>query len=147
MELEVESSLEEVFRFFSQPENLETLTPPWLKFEIAGSNSGEMREGLLIDYRLRLHGIPVRWRSKITSWVPGEKFIDEQLRGPYRMWKHEHIFEKTTRGTLITDNIIYAVPGGVLFEGLVNRLFVRPDLEKIFAFRKQKTIEMFGVID
>lgn len=130
---------EEVFRFFADPRNLESITPPILRFEILSSGHLEMRAGLRIEYRLRLHGWPLRWQSEITAWEPPHRFVDEQQRGPYRAWIHEHRFEERDGGTLVTDHVRYLVPGGAL----VDRLFVRPDLRRIFSYRRKKLEEFF----
>jgi len=130
----------EVFRFFADARNLETLTPAWLNFEVLTSAPIEMRPGTLIDYKLRVHGIPLRWRSEISAWEPPFRFIDEQRRGPYRRWIHEHIFEEREGGTLCRDRVRYVVFGG----WLVERLFVRRDVERIFAFRRERLLEIFG---
>ena len=92
-----------------------------------------MGEGALIDYQLRVRGLPVRWRTRISAWQPSHRFVDEQLRGPYRQWTHEHIFEARDGGTLCRDIVKYAVP----FDFLVHALFVRGDVEKIFTFRAE----------
>jgi ligand-binding SRPBCC domain-containing protein len=132
--------LEEVFAFFSDARNLERLTPPWLRFEVLTPDAGLVRSGMLIDYRLRLHGFPIRWRSKITAWEPPHRFVDEQRHGPYRLWVHEHTFQAKEGGTLAVDNVEYAVLGGAL----VNRLFVAPDLRRVFAFRRKTLLEIFA---
>jgi ligand-binding SRPBCC domain-containing protein len=99
-----------------------------------------MGEGTIIDYRLKLHGVPLRWRSEITGWDPPVKFVDEQRRGPYRHWIHEHTFESVgARRTIVRDRVRYAVPGG----RLVHRLFVAPDLERVFAYRAEKLNQIF----
>lgn len=130
----------EVFAFFADPGNLETLTPPWLKFHILTPSPIIMRAGALIDYRLRVHGLGVRWQSEITAWQPPVRFVDEQRRGPYRVWIHEHTFEEEDRGTSVWDRVRYRVPGG----RLINRLFVRRDLHAIFSFRQKRLREIFG---
>jgi len=131
---------DEVFHFFADAFNLETLTPPWLKFEVLTPRPIVMRVGLQIDYRLRLRGLPLRWRSEITAWEPPGRFVDEQRRGPYRAWIHEHTFEEQDGGTLARDRVQYAVIGGQL----VNRLLVRRDVEKIFLFRREKLRGLFA---
>jgi ligand-binding SRPBCC domain-containing protein len=131
---------DEVFRFFADAFNLEALTPPWLKFEVLTPRPIEMRVGLRIDYRLRLRGLPLRWQSEITAWEPPVRFVDEQRRGPYRAWIHEHTFEEEDGGTLARDVVRYDVIGG----RLVNRFFVRRDVEKIFGFRQEKLLEIFA---
>jgi hypothetical protein len=132
--------LDELFAFFADAHNLEILTPPWLRFEVLTPRPIDLRQGVKIDYKLRIHGLPIRWQSEITAWEPPHRFVDEQLRGPYRVWRHEHRFRKEHAGTVAEDHIVYAVPGGAL----VNRLFVSPDVEKIFAFRSEKLRELFG---
>lgn len=128
-----------VFALFADAHQLQTLTPPWLSFRVLTPPPIEMATGTVIDYRLRVHGIPLRWRSRISRWEPPERFVDEQLRGPYRHWRHEHIFEVVDGGTLCGDVVDYDVYGG----SLVNALLVRRDLAKIFAFRQQKLRELF----
>lgn len=130
----------EVFEFFADAGNLETLTPPLLRFQILTPLPIALRPGALIDYRLRLHGVPIRWRTEITEWEPPLRFVDQQLRGPYRLWHHEHTFEEVEGGTLATDRVHYAflpVLG-------VHRLFVEPDLRRIFAYRLERMRERFG---
>jgi len=99
-----------------------------------------MNPGALIDYRLRLRGIPIRWQSEITAWEPPHRFVDEQRRGPYRQWIHEHTFVEQEGGTLARDRVQYAVPGG----SLVNYLFVARDLKRVFAFREETLLGIFG---
>ena len=131
--------LDEVFSFFADPGNLQNITPPWLSFEILPGENHEMREGVFIDYRLRVHGFPVTWRSEITAWDPPHRFVDEQRRGPYRMWCHEHLFEDQGDRTLVGDRVRYAVPGGLL----INRLFVARDVERIFDYRRERLFVLF----
>lgn len=131
--------VEEVFAFFSDARNLELITPPWLRFEVVTAGKIEMRPGTLIDYRLRLRGIPLRWRSEITAWDPPRHFADEQRRGPYRLWVHDHRFIEKDGGTLAVDEVRYAVPGG----SLANTLFVARDVRKIFEYRGRKLGEIF----
>lgn len=142
--LEVEQfiprDLEEVFAFFSAAENLQVLTPPQLSFSIRTPTPIQMRQGILIDYRLRLWGLPLSWRSEITVWEPPYRFVDEQRRGPYRAWIHEHTFESLGEGTLVRDRVDYEVPGG----GLVHRFLVKPDLQRIFQFRQRMLAEIFS---
>ncbi len=130
---------EELFPFFANPENLEQLTPPWLHFRIVTPRV-EMRAGARIDYRLRVHGVPLKWQSEITVWEPPFRFIDVQKRGPYRAWIHEHTFESRDGGTLMRDYVQYAVTGGAL----VRKFLVAPDLEKIFNFRRIRLESIFG---
>ena len=130
---------EEVFRFFSQAENLNLLTPPWLGFSVVSSAPIEMAVGTVIQYRLKLRGMPISWESEITEWRPPFSFCDVQRRGPYRFWVHRHSFEAVPGGTLVTDHVDYEVIGGAL----VNRLLVAGDLKKIFAYRKARLLELF----
>ncbi len=129
----------EVFPFFADAANLEKLTPPFLQFHIVTPTPIEMRPGALIDYRLRIHGVPVRWRTEIVAWDPPHRFIDVQLRGPYRLWHHTHTFEERDGGTLCTDLVRYHPLGGAI----VNHFFVRHDIAKIFEYRRQRLLEIF----
>ncbi len=138
--IRLERPLRDVFPFFADARNLEVLTPPWLKFELRSSGPIEMFAGRKIDYRLRLRGIPIRWQSEITKWDPPAVFVDEQRKGPYRLWVHEHRFEEHDGGTVAEDHVQYAVPGG----WLADRLFVRGDLRRIFQYRREKLAELFG---
>lgn len=131
---------EEVFPFFADAHNLETITPPLVRFAILTPDPIEMRVGLRIDYRLHVRGLPLRWQSEITAWEPPNRFVDEQRRGPYRVWIHEHTFEERDGGTRILDRVRYAVPGG----GLIERFFVRPQLRKIFAYRHATLSKIFS---
>ncbi|MEY2501989.1 MAG: hypothetical protein QOI07_2323 [Verrucomicrobiota bacterium] len=131
---------EEVFAFFADAANLDTITPPWVHFHTVTPAPIEMRPGTLIDHKLRIHGFPIRWRSRITVWEPPERFVDEQVRGPYRLWRHEHVFAERDGGTLVQDRVQYAVA----FDFLVHKLFVRRDVEKIFAHRTEMLRRRFG---
>lgn len=126
-----------VFPFFAAARNLEAITPPWLGFRVVTPEPIAMAPGTLIDYRLRLHGIPLRWRTRIERWEPGVRFVDAQLRGPYALWHHTHEFAPApgdpTR-TVMRDVVRYALPLGPLGE-LTHRLLVRRDLDRIFDFR------------
>jgi hypothetical protein len=134
---------EQVFGFFSNAANLEKVTPPWLKFEILTPQPIAMKQGAIIDYKLRLHGLPVKWVTEITEWQPPQRFVDVQISGPYRLWVHVHIFEELDGGTMMTDRVKYALPGG-WFETLVHRFFVQPDLDRIFDYREKLFGEIFG---
>lgn len=131
---------EEVFAFFADARNLQVLTPAWLEFSILTPGPIAMHPGALINYRLKLHGLSIRWQTEITAWEPPHRFVDEQRRGPYKLWIHEHRFTAQDGGTLASDSVRYAVPGGWLIE----RLFVRRDVEKIFRYRRDKLQELFG---
>lgn len=134
--------LEEVFAFFSDAQNLAKITPPDMGFTIVTPTPIEMREGTLIDYRIRVMGLPLRWRTLIEVWDPpsagNARFVDAQLRGPYSCWWHEHRFaeEPSTNGssTLMTDTVYYAPPLGILGR-VAQRLMVAPQLRRIFEHR------------
>jgi len=132
--------LPEVFTFFADAGNLDALTPGWLRFEILTPHPVTMHVGALIDYRLRLRGLPIRWQSEISEWSPPHRFVDEQRHGPYRLWHHTHTFEARDGGTVVRDIVRYDVPGGAV----VNALFVQRDLRKIFAHRQQRLGELFA---
>lgn len=131
---------EELFPFFAEAANLERITPPWLSFRITTPQPIDVRAGTRIDYRLRLHGVPVRWRTRITAWEPPVRFVDEQLRGPYRLWVHEHGLVAGDGGTWCRDRVRYAPPGGAL----ANRLLVARDVTTIFAYRRAALRALFA---
>jgi ligand-binding SRPBCC domain-containing protein len=131
----------EIFAFFADAGNLEALTPPWLRFRIITPQPLEMRAGALIEYRLRVHGIPVRWKTEITAWESPHRFVDEQRRGPYRLWVHEHTFEDAPGGgTFVCDRVRYQVP----FGRLANWLVVERDARTIFRYRSEALLRVFG---
>lgn len=138
-EIIVSGSLNSIFPFFADPLNLEKITPPFLNFKILTPQPIEMKKGLLIDYRLKLYGIPIRWQSEITAWDPPYRFVDEQRKGPYRLWIHGHTFEEKDGNVVIRDQIQYAVWGG----SLINKIFVQRDLKKIFDYRHQVIQKIF----
>ncbi len=133
----LEAPPERAFEFFSKAQNLEAITPPWLRFRITSPTPIEMHVGALIRYRLRLHGLPISWLTRIEEWDPPHGFVDAQLRGPYALWHHTHRFEPTGGGarTRMTDTVRYAQRLGPLGE-LAQRLVVRRDLERIFDYRR-----------
>jgi ligand-binding SRPBCC domain-containing protein len=131
---------DEVFAFFSNALNLEKITPPWLQFHVTTPAPIQMQAGTEIGYRIKIRGIPARWRSRITVWEPPNRFVDEQLRGPYRKWIHEHSFTDERGGTTCEDKVQYAPPGGTI----TNKLFVERDVRNIFAYRTQRLLEIFG---
>ena len=126
---------EPTFELFSDAFALERITPPWLDFQVISSGPLEMREGALIRYALRLHGLPLRWLTRIEVWEPPHRFVDVQLRGPYRLWIHSHTFLPRDDGTAIVDRVRYQLPLGVLGE-LARLAVVRRDLERIFDYRQ-----------
>jgi ligand-binding SRPBCC domain-containing protein len=132
--------LDEVFAFFADPLNLDRLTPPDMKFQLVTPQPIEMKPGVMLDYTLRVRGIPIRWRSEIPVWEPGVMFVDKQVRGPYRRWEHRHLFFAENDGTRIRDEIAYSVPLG----GPIHWLIVKPDLLRVFRYRLEKMAELFG---
>jgi ligand-binding SRPBCC domain-containing protein len=142
-EQHVPRELPEVFAFFSRAENLENITPEWLHFRILAVTPLPIRQGTLISYSLRLHGVPLRWKSEIQEWEPPRRFVDVQLRGPYKLWRHEHRFEARDGGTLITDTVTLALPFGVIGR-LAYKFKVNSQVREVFAFRESKIRELFG---
>ena len=130
-----------VFGFFADAGNLEAITPAWLGFRILTPRPIDMRAGALIEYRLRLHGVPVSWLTRIEEWDPDParpRFVDAQLSGPYKLWHHTHEFEPDgAGGTVMRDTVRYALPFGPLGE-VARRLLVSRDLEAIFDFRAER---------
>lgn len=124
----------EVFPFFESPENLARITPPWLDFRILTPSPIEMKVGTVIDYTIRWLGIPVRWKTLITTHEPPWKFVDEQIRGPYSLWHHTHLFVETDSGTEMTDRVRYVLPGGPMGD-VVRAIIVRRQLDEIFNHR------------
>jgi len=140
----VDVPVERAFDFCGDACNLEPMTPPWLRFRLVTPRPLELRVGTLLDYRLKLHGVPLRWRARIEAWEPPNRFVDVQLRGPYSLWEHTHLFEEDGEGaTLIRDRIRYAVPLGPI-GAAAERLFVRRDLERIFDFRSEVAAARLG---
>lgn len=133
----------EVFAFFGASENLQRITPPTLGFEIRTALPIEMGVGTLIDYRIKLHRLPMRWRTEITRWEPDDAFEDIQLRGPYRKWVHTHEFSDCEGGTLCTDRVDYAPPLR-LVAGLINKVAVQGKVQTIFEYRQSKMRELFA---
>jgi len=133
-----------VFAFFADARNLEAITPASMRFRILTPLPIEMRAGALIDYRLRLRGIPVRWRTRIEEWVPDRRFVDVQLSGPYRSWRHTHQFEDAEGGTRMRDTVEYELPLGPLGD-LAHALFVRREVEGIFDHRNRVIGSLLGL--
>ncbi|MFZ1375426.1 MAG: SRPBCC family protein [Geothrix sp.] len=132
-----------VFRFFSDPANLEALTPPWLNFEVLTPKPLPQGEGALFDYRIKVRGLTLRWRTLIETFVPGEKFVDRQISGPYALWHHTHRFEDLPDGgTRMTDQVRYRVGWGIIGR-IVTAFWVRRDVQRIFEYRKQVLAERF----
>lgn len=130
--------LNDVFKFFSKAENLERLTPPKLKFNILTATPIAMQKGALIEYRIRLLGLPFKWRTEITLWDPPVKFQDIQLKGPYKKWQHTHRFKEVRNGTQMTDDVVYQLPFSA-----ISALFVKKQIASIFAYRKEQLDTLF----
>jgi len=142
--LELPLPPEQAFEFFSDPFNLEAITPPSLHFKVLTPAPIPMGAGTLIDYRLRLHGVPVRWQTEILDWEPGVSFRDVQLSGPYALWDHTHTFEAGPGGdTVMRDTVIYEIPFGPLGR-IAQALFVRRDLERVFDHRSAEISRRLG---
>jgi ligand-binding SRPBCC domain-containing protein len=125
---------DDVFPFFADPANLESITPPWLAFRVVDAPA-ELRAGALIAYKLTLRGLPIDWLTRIDEWEPGVRFADSQLAGPYKLWHHTHEFEPDgAGGTVMRDTVRWALPYGPA-GGLARRLFVARDVERIFDYR------------
>ncbi len=137
----VEVPVEQAFDFYVDALNLEPMTPPWLHFEVTTPGELRLRQGTLLDYKLRLHGVPVRWQTRIETWEPPLRFVDTQRKGPYSLWEHTHLFEKDGEtATIIHDRVRYAIPLGPL-GALAHLLFVRRDLRRIFDYRREAVSE------
>lgn len=132
--------LKELFSFFESPKNLGTITPDFLGFKILNADPIEMKKGLLINYRISLNGIPVKWQSEITAYDPPHRFVDEQRKGPYKYWIHEHTFTEDGNVTIASDLVKYGVLGG----DIIHSIFVKPKLRTIFNYRKEKLETLFG---
>jgi hypothetical protein len=136
-------SPEKLFPFFSDAKNLETITPPSLKFQIKEVSDETIREGTLIRYQLSLHGFPFAWKTRIENWVTGVEFVDRQLSGPYAKWVHSHRFLPVRGGTLMTDRVQFRLPLGVVGD-LFALGWVKAEVQKIFQYRRKKVEELFG---
>ena len=133
----------EVFEFFSAARNLERLTPPMLHFHVVTPEPIEMRPGTLIEYKLRILGVPAGWLTEITRWDPPFEFADGQRSGPYKRWDHTHTFLEERGGTRMIDEVVYELPLGPLGD-LVHALLVRRDVERIFSYRNEVIGALFG---
>ena len=136
------ASLAQVFEFFSRAENLNQVTPPHLHFKILTPLPLQMKLGAVIDYQIQLSGIPFHWRTLVTSWEPPYRFVDEQMKGPYKLWHHEHIFEQCEGYVLMTDRVHFLSPGWFL-EPFINRFFVEPKVKEIFRYRDERFKDIF----
>ena len=140
----IEMPITAVFAFYGDAFNLERITPPLLRFEVTTPRPIEMGVGTLIEYRLKLHRVPVRWRTRIEAWEPPRRFVDVQVRGPYSLWEHTHTFEEDgPEATIIRDRVRYSIPFGPLGQ-LADRLLVRRDLKQIFDYRRDAVEREMG---
>lgn len=135
--------IDEVFSFFSDARNLEAITPPWLGFKILSMSSDSIAKGTEIRYQIRLHGIPIQWRTEILRWDPPYCFVDVQRSGPYKLWHHTHRFEARGDWTRMTDVVRYTLPFGWLGQ-MVHRLKVGADVRRIFDYRRMRIEGYFG---
>jgi len=135
--------VDDAFAFFADASNLEQLTPPWLGFRIVTPLPIPMQEGTTIEYVLTMHRVPVLWRTEIAEWLPGKRFVDAQLKGPFRLWEHTHAFEEHDDGTLIRDTVLYRMPYGPL-GAIAHRVLVAGDLERIFDYRRDAIERLLG---
>ena len=139
----VNASLEEVFVFFSNPENLSVLTPEKLNFKILTPTPIVMKEGQIIDYTIKLLGFNVRWRTIISEYNGKNKFVDQQLKGPYSMWHHTHEFKELNGSINMIDTISYVMPFGILRQ-IVNKFWLKRDLDNIFKYRQKAIMKYFN---
>ncbi|MEJ2422240.1 MAG: SRPBCC family protein [Acidobacteriota bacterium] len=135
--------MEEVFEFFSKAENLEVLTPAFLQFKILTGLPILMEPGAVIEYSLKLYGVRIRWKTLIDVWEPGRRFVDLQVKGPYKFWRHTHSFQRVDGGTLMRDHLEYALPYGPL-GALAHVVFVRRSVHRIFEYRRQQIQALMG---
>lgn len=133
--------LDVVYAYFERPENLETITPPWLRFRIRTPSPVPMHVDARIDYALSLYGVPMRWRTRITEHRPGAGFVDEQEEGPFALWRHEHAFAPHERGTSVTDRVDFRPPLGVVGT-VAHHVFVGSFVRRIFEYRRGRIAEV-----
>ncbi len=138
----VKKNIKDVFNFFSAAENLETITPPFLCFKVLSKSTPNIQKGTIIQYKLKIHHIPVKWITHITEFEKNKYFIDSQEKGPYKKWVHRHSFEEIKNGTLIHDQVDYIIPAGILGQMLLSR-FIKNDIQCIFSYRKEVIERIF----
>ncbi len=145
-EQKIDLPVSDVFDFFSKPENLSLITPSRLKFDIITPTPLEMKDGQLIDYSLKImYVIKLHWRTLITHFEKPVKFIDQQIKGPYSLWHHTHKFKKIDGGTLIIDELKYAIPFGFIGR-LIHFLYIKHDIKSIFEYRHKNLDKIFSEI-
>lgn len=138
----VKAPLEKVFDFFSDAKNLEAITPGFLQFKILEQSTPKIQQGTTFTYRMKIHGFPIQWTTLIEEWVPNSHFVDTQIKGPYKKWRHLHTFKTTPQGTFMEDIVDYRVSLGFIGHLLAGN-WVRKDVESIFAFRESKIRSIF----
>jgi ligand-binding SRPBCC domain-containing protein len=138
----VEASIEATWAFFSAAENLPRITPPAMQFRIDAAPAGGIQQDSVLDYTVRVMGVPMRWRTLITSWTPPHQFIDLQLRGPYSLWHHRHTFRPVDDGVECADAVLYRLPMGML--GRLAQPLVRRELLAIFRYRREAIARLLG---
>lgn len=138
----INKPLSEVFEFFSNAENLNKITPPDMQFKILTPLPIIIKKGTLIDYKIKVNGIPFNWQTEISEWEPNKRFIDKQLKGPYRVWIHEHTFEEKDGKTIMNDHVQFLSPGWFL-EPIINKLFIEKKVKGIFAYREKILTNLF----
>jgi ligand-binding SRPBCC domain-containing protein len=139
----IKKPLEEVFDFFSKAENLNLLTPPEMQFKIITPSPITIHQGKLIDYKIKVNGIPFKWQTEITVWQPPFRFVDKQKKGPYNTWIHEHLFEARGSSTYMRDTVQFKSPGWIL-EPIINKLFIEKKVRGIFEYREKVLLQLFG---
>jgi uncharacterized protein len=138
----VNSPRENVFRFFATLGNLNLITPPQFSMQLLWMSTRGIQLGTVIDYKIKVSGIPLKWRTKITAWDPPHRFVDVQLRGPYKIWIHEHVFEEEGNRTVIHDRLQYLSPGWIL-EPLIDKWYIREQVASLFDYRARRLHEIF----
>ena len=142
----IDLPINDVFSFFSKPENLSLITPPRLKFNILTPLPIKMKEGQLIDYSLSImYCIKLRWRTLITDYNQPYQFIDQQIKGPYSLWHHTHTFKEKDNGTIIEDEVVYAIPFGIIGR-LIHAIYIKYDVQSIFKYRHKILNDIFSEI-
>ena len=138
----IHKTLEEVFNFFQKPENLSVITPKNMGFNILTPKPIKMGKGTVIDYTIKFFRIPVHWRTLITEYCPPHKFVDVQIKGPFILWHHTHIFKEMENGVEITDQVQYMMPFGILGR-ILHSMCIRKKLNHIFNFRNEMIEKLF----
>jgi len=142
---DVAADLDSTWAFFSDARNLPAITPPAMRFQITTPGEINIQQDTLIDYRIRVMGVPVNWRTRIIDWTPKRQFVDLQLKGPYTLWHHQHVFEPTTNGVWCRDRVIYKMPVPVIGR-IVHAMMVRPQLLEVFRYRREAIGRLLGKV-